>query len=38
MNKNKKTSKNYKICIRCIMDATNSDIKFDEKGTCNKNS
>lgn len=25
----------YKICIRCIMDTTDPDIKFDTNGVCN---
>lgn len=28
-------SRDYKICTRCIMDTTASDIMFDEKGVCN---
>lgn len=24
----------YKICTRCIMDTTDPDITFDEKGVC----
>lgn len=27
--------KTYKICTRCIMDTTDPDIVFDEKGECN---
>ena len=30
-----KALKRYKICTRCIMDETVSDIRFDEKGVCN---
>jgi len=30
-----KVIKRYKICTRCIMDETVSDIKFDENGVCN---
>jgi len=26
---------NYKICTRCIMDTTDPEIVFDEKGVCN---
>ena len=26
---------NYKICTRCIMDTTDQEIVFDEKGVCN---
>ncbi|MFA6568245.1 MAG: N-acetyl sugar amidotransferase [Victivallales bacterium] len=26
---------NYRICTRCIMDTTDPDISFDEKGVCN---
>ena len=26
--------KNYQICTKCIMDTTDPDIKFDEKGIC----
>ncbi|MGC2064313.1 MAG: N-acetyl sugar amidotransferase [Thermodesulfovibrionales bacterium] len=26
---------NYQICSRCIMDTTDPDISFDEKGVCN---
>ena len=25
----------YQICVRCIMDTTDPDIEFDEKGVCN---
>lgn len=25
----------YKICTRCIMDTSDNDIRFDEKGICN---
>lgn len=28
-------SKNYEICTRCVMDTTDPEIKFDEKGVCN---
>lgn len=28
-------NKEYKICIRCIMDTTEKDITFDESGICN---
>ncbi len=28
-------SKEYQICIRCIMDTTDPDIVFDDKGQCN---
>lgn len=28
-------SKEYKICINCIMDTTDPDIQFDEVGVCN---
>ncbi|OQX21574.1 MAG: ExsB family protein [Candidatus Altiarchaeales archaeon A3] len=24
-----------KICVRCVMDTSDQDIRFDEKGTCN---
>ncbi len=27
---------NQKICTRCVMDTSDSDIQFDEKGTCNQ--
>ena len=27
--------KEHRICTRCVMDTTDSEIKFDEKGTCN---
>jgi N-acetyl sugar amidotransferase len=27
--------KNYQICTRCIMDTTDPDITFDNKGICN---
>jgi N-acetyl sugar amidotransferase len=26
---------NYQQCTRCVMDTTDTDIKFDEKGHCN---
>lgn len=25
----------YQICTRCVMDTTDPDISFDEKGICN---
>jgi len=25
----------YKICTRCVMDETDPDIAFDDKGICN---
>ena len=28
-------SRNYQICTRCIMDTTDPEIEFDEKGVCN---
>ncbi len=28
-------STGYRICTRCIMDTTDPDIEFDEKGVCN---
>ena len=27
--------KQYQICTRCIIDTTDPDIQFDEKGVCN---
>ena len=27
--------KNYQICLRCVMDTSDPDIKFDEEGFCN---
>mgnify|MGYP001241839541 CR=1 FL=1 len=27
--------KKYQICTRCVMDTTDPDIIFDEKGICN---
>lgn len=29
------TNRSYQICTRCIMDTTDQDIVFDEKGICN---
>lgn len=29
------TSPAYKMCTRCIMDTTDTDIKFDTQGVCN---
>src|SRR5207248_11172627 len=28
-------TKPYQICARCIMDTTDPDIRFDDKGVCN---
>lgn len=28
-------NREYQICIRCVMDTTDSDINFDENGICN---
>ena len=28
-------NKPYQICVRCVMDTTDPDITFDEKGICN---
>jgi len=28
-------SENYRICIHCVMDTSDPDIKFDEEGVCN---
>lgn len=28
-------NKNYQICTRCVMDTTDPEINFDEKGVCN---
>ena len=25
----------YKICSKCVMDTTDSEISFDENGVCN---
>ena len=27
--------KKYQVCIRCVMDTTDSEISFDEQGVCN---
>ena len=27
-------NRNYQICKNCVMDTTDSKIKFDEKGVC----
>lgn len=27
--------RNYKVCTRCVMDTTDSDIIFDKRGVCN---
>lgn len=34
-NKPKEYTENYRICQRCIMDTTDSDIIFDMNGFCN---
>jgi N-acetyl sugar amidotransferase len=34
MNK-KFQDKHYKVCTRCVMDTSATDITFDEKGNCN---
>ena len=34
MNNEMKT-KSYQICTKCVMDTTDPDITFDEKGICN---
>ena len=31
---NKSMNKNYQICTNCVMDTTDSKIKFDENGVC----
>ena len=28
-------NRNYQICTRCVMDTTDLEINFDEKGVCN---
>lgn len=28
-------NRNYQMCIRCVMDTTDPEINFDEKGVCN---
>lgn len=30
-----KQTKGYQVCTRCVMDTTDPDIFFDEKGVCN---
>src|SRR5947209_16714442 len=25
----------YRLCVRCVMDTSDSEIKFDEHGVCN---
>ena len=27
--------KEYQICAKCVMDTSDPDIKFDQKGICN---
>lgn len=34
MNPNN-TKENYRVCSRCVMDTSASDIEFDENGVCN---
>lgn len=29
------SAENYQVCTRCVMDASASDIHFDEQGVCN---
>ena len=28
------SAKSYQICMRCVMDTSDEDIVFDEKGIC----
>lgn len=35
LNQEKKMSNSHKICTKCIMDTTDSNIYFDENGVCN---
>lgn len=35
VSKEAKVTNNYRICTRCIMDTTDPEIQFDEKGVCN---
>ena len=30
----KKIERNYQICIKCVMDTSDSRISFDESGVC----
>jgi N-acetyl sugar amidotransferase len=33
--RNFRQAREYQICVRCVMDTTDPDIKFDEQGVCN---
>lgn len=35
-NNIKEVSSNYRVCANCVMDTTDPNIKFDEKGVCER--